>query len=99
MSAIHALCRAAIHIPPSSGDIAIRALAPDLAEAVRVCSALDLPQILRLMHSAAASRAPSCRIEAILRVLRSHQLGRYQQRDGYGLPLRCAAYAQDGLSA
>ncbi|KAH7101725.1 hypothetical protein BKA62DRAFT_794260 [Auriculariales sp. MPI-PUGE-AT-0066] len=35
LSAIHALCRAAIHIPPNEGNVAIRALAPDLAEALR----------------------------------------------------------------
>ncbi|KAH7097052.1 hypothetical protein BKA62DRAFT_774611 [Auriculariales sp. MPI-PUGE-AT-0066] len=34
LSAIHALCRAAIHIPPDEANVAIRALAPDLAEAL-----------------------------------------------------------------
>ncbi|KZV82855.1 hypothetical protein EXIGLDRAFT_778147 [Exidia glandulosa HHB12029] len=35
ITSYNALCRAAIHIPPNAGNIAIRALAPDLAEAIR----------------------------------------------------------------
>ncbi|KAH7106685.1 hypothetical protein BKA62DRAFT_797839 [Auriculariales sp. MPI-PUGE-AT-0066] len=52
LSAIHALCRAAIHIPPDEANVAIRALAPDLAEALRPFYESNEPVNLEVISNA-----------------------------------------------